>query len=154
MPNIPPVKAVYAMLFTLTEPTTITVGSLGSIRLSKRIYAYIGSARGSGGLRARVKHHLRRPKHRMHWHIDYITVNPAFKPLKLVYIETSMDLEEKLVERILSTNQYNVAVRGFGSSDKKSISHLLVCESNSIDYCLRVLVESIKIYGEPKVVDL
>ena len=65
-----------------------------------------------------------------------------------------MDLEEKLVERILSTNHYNVAVRGFGSSDKKSISHLLVCESNSIDYCLRVLVESIKIYGEPKVVDL
>ncbi len=154
MANIPPVKAVYAMLFTLEKPITITIRSLGSISLGKRIYAYIGSARGPGGLRARINHHLRRHKRRKHWHIDYITVNPVFKPLKLVYIETSMDLEEELVERILSTRQYSIVVQGFGSSDKKSISHLLVCNDVSVGYCLKVLVETIKPCGKPIVVDL
>ncbi|MAG36302.1 MAG: hypothetical protein CL878_08665 [Dehalococcoidia bacterium] len=39
-------------------------------------YAYVGSARGPGGLQARLRHHLRPPT-RPHWHIDYLRLTGA-----------------------------------------------------------------------------
>ena len=44
----------------------------GKLTLAAGQYAYVGSAHGPGGLRARVGRHLRAEKP-LHWHIDYLT---------------------------------------------------------------------------------
>ena len=41
-------------------------------KLAPGVYAYVGSARGSGGLRARCRRHLRRQKIQR-WHIDWLS---------------------------------------------------------------------------------
>ncbi len=47
------------------------MGRLGEHRFPKGAYAYVGSALGPGGLRARVGRHLETGR-RLRWHIDYL----------------------------------------------------------------------------------
>ena len=46
--------------------------------LEPGLYAYIGSAYGPGGLRARLGRHLR-PEKKLRWHIDQISTNTLDK---------------------------------------------------------------------------
>jgi Uri superfamily endonuclease len=48
------------------------VGALGLLDFKPGLYAYVGSAFGPGGLRARLGHHLSLVR-ALHWHIDYIS---------------------------------------------------------------------------------
>jgi Uri superfamily endonuclease len=50
----------------------IRVGSLGVIVFEPGHYAYVGSAFGPGGIRARLGRHFRRHK-KTRWHIDYLS---------------------------------------------------------------------------------
>ena len=49
----------------------IDIGSLGRFDILPGFYAYVGSAFGAGGLRARIGHHLESTAW-PHWHIDYL----------------------------------------------------------------------------------
>lgn len=60
---------LYALVFFLPQALTLPVGRLGEVEFPAGWYVYVGSARGSGGLAARVGRHLRRAK-RVHWHVD------------------------------------------------------------------------------------
>lgn len=62
---------MYALYIHLQCSEVLTIGSLGSHWFQVGNYLYIGSARGPGGIRARVNRHLRpeEEKHH-HWHID------------------------------------------------------------------------------------
>jgi Uri superfamily endonuclease len=69
MPDLPNEPGSYALFLKLSTSQELSVGRLGIGYFPTGSYVYLGSARGSGGLRARLKRHLRgASKH--HWHID------------------------------------------------------------------------------------
>ena len=61
----------YLMMLELDRRSSIAIGALGRRRFPAGAYFYAGSARGPGGLRARLAHHCRGPE-RPRWHIDYL----------------------------------------------------------------------------------
>ena len=69
--GIPSIPGTYALFLTLSVPAELTIGKLGAFAFPAGWYVYTGSARGPGGLQARLRHHLR-PASRPHWHIDHL----------------------------------------------------------------------------------
>ncbi|MBC7224523.1 MAG: GIY-YIG nuclease family protein [Anaerolineae bacterium] len=66
-----PRGGLYALVCSLPQPARIAVGRLGEVHFPSGWYVYVGSARGPGGLAARVGRHLRAEK-RVHWHVDHL----------------------------------------------------------------------------------
>jgi Uri superfamily endonuclease len=64
----------YALALASTEAASIPISKLGSLQLQPGFHAYIGSAHGPGGLRARLAHYLG-PSAHSYWHIDYLKVH-------------------------------------------------------------------------------
>ncbi len=77
-------------------------------------YFYVGSAFGSGGLRARLSRHLRNKK-KIHWHIDQLT------SLKETVIKGIMINLRAKNECLLSQIMHSIAelepITNFGNSD-------------------------------------
>jgi Uri superfamily endonuclease len=71
MDKLPVQTGTYTLLLTLSAPKVVTIGQLGRFELSPGVYAYQGSAWGSGGLRGRLGRHLKGTG-RKHWHVDYL----------------------------------------------------------------------------------
>jgi Uri superfamily endonuclease len=65
-------RGTYALLLWMDTPQMIAVGALGTVTFPRGYYLYLGSARGPGGLEARLARHRRRGDKRFHWHIDYL----------------------------------------------------------------------------------
>ncbi|MEE8332606.1 MAG: DUF123 domain-containing protein, partial [Alphaproteobacteria bacterium] len=70
--HAPAVPGAYALLILLKRRFAGNIGALGRVDLPPGAYLYLGSARGPGGLRARLARHARRGK-RLHWHVDRLT---------------------------------------------------------------------------------
>lgn len=120
--ELPSAPGAYALLLRLDAPTPIRAGRLGTITLAAGHYVYIGSARGPGGLRARVGRHRRREK-KAHWHIDALT---AVAPIVEVwYVETTARLECAWAEILRALPGVTIPARGFGASDCACDAHLL-----------------------------
>ncbi|MCK9541293.1 MAG: DUF123 domain-containing protein [Novosphingobium sp.] len=84
-------------------------------------YVYAGSARGPGGIRARLRRHFRRDKKR-HWHIDDLTC--AAKHLRAVPLAGGAECA--IVARLMELEGFAPALAGFGSSDCRVCpAHLL-----------------------------
>ncbi|MEM1631178.1 MAG: GIY-YIG nuclease family protein [Thermofilum sp.] len=120
-PQVTDRSGVYALVLELQQELEVTIGRERGA-LPPGIYVYIGSARGPGGVRARVLRHLRREK-KVKWHIDQLTA--AARALGIVFAET----RER--ECVLTPHLENIGfahpLPGFGSSDCTSgcRSHLL-----------------------------
>src|SRR5512139_3339944 len=56
--ELPEDKGTYILLVSLRQAKRLEIGRLGAFDLVPGFYAYVGSAHGSGGLRARIQHHL------------------------------------------------------------------------------------------------
>ncbi len=125
--TIPHEKGVYILILRVEELLNLSIGSLGSVTVKPGLYAYVGSARSFGGLRSRIKHHLMKGKKRLWWHIDYLTSHSNVKILCIIYGLTRLDLEECLAEALSKSSCWRYAIPGFGSSDKRSYSHLFSC---------------------------
>ena len=110
----------YTLLIDLPATTTVTVGALGTHRLSAGAYAYTGSALGPGGF-ARVARHRRtaRNDHDVrHWHIDSLLGDtPA--TIDRVYYAPGADVECAVANRLPAG-----PVDRFGASDCGCGSHL------------------------------
>lgn len=120
--RLTPGPGSYVLEFDLPEEITICAGRLGRIQFAPGRLRYYGSARGPGGLRARIQRHLHVEGRRAHWHIDALT---AAVPVVRVMISRSSG-ECDLVQRDLKTGQWVVAAAGFGSSDcRRCAAHLL-----------------------------
>jgi len=52
----------YLLLMTIARPLSLRIRTLTPVVLPPGWYVYAGNARGRGGMRARVKRHLRRGK--------------------------------------------------------------------------------------------
>ncbi len=84
-------------------------------------YIYCGSANGPGGLHARLKRHFLSEK-RQHWHIDRLTTATQSKAA-MIFPDGN---ECTLLEKLLRTDDFEVPLIGFGSSDCTHCpSHLL-----------------------------
>jgi Uri superfamily endonuclease len=69
--DLPDEKGTYVLIASVSQMKRIEIGRLGCFDIIPGYYAYVGSAFGSGGLRARLGHHLEATAN-PHWHIDYL----------------------------------------------------------------------------------
>lgn len=130
MDDLPVHPGSYALFLGLFNPCLIRVGKLGWYSLPAGFYAYQGSARGPGGLRARLGRHLRGGG-QLHWHIDYL------REVSEVLGYTYTIREEKRFgnlpaecfwsQTLIALPEAGVPIPGFGASDCHSgcLSHLV-----------------------------
>lgn len=112
----PVTPGAYALALQLDAPLEVRVGKT-SATLSAGDYLYCGSARGPGGLRARLARHMRRQK-RAHWHIDQLTL--VGNVLGAFILEGG---DECALNAAL--DGLPIPVAGFGSSDcRRCVAHL------------------------------
>ncbi|MDP6565559.1 MAG: GIY-YIG nuclease family protein [Alphaproteobacteria bacterium] len=119
--DVPAVPGAYALLIELRRPARLAIASLGRPALPPGRYVYCGSARGPGGLRARIGRHLRRDK-AVRWHVDHLT-----RRGRVLDVLALPDGDEcTLAARIGGSRGSAVPIPGFGSSDcRQCRSHLL-----------------------------
>lgn len=124
--SAPSTGGAYALMFALVEPV-IFCRSNESHQIEPGRYAYAGSAYGSGGLRARVGRHFRESK-AIRWHIDHLTHRT--RTLQAVLIEGGTECD--IVKALVSTGEFRIPLRGFGSTDcRRCRSHLLQWRAES-----------------------
>jgi Uri superfamily endonuclease len=116
--NDPSAAGAYVLAITIAAPIAVKLARKLVGVLNAGNYLYCGSARGPGGLRARLSRHIRRDKS-IRWHVDQLTTQ-AF--VKGVWTFPGGD-ECKLVKRL---SFLQTPIQGFGSSDcRQCDSHLL-----------------------------
>ena len=117
----------YVLILQMKKNQTIKIGKLGTYKFNKGYYGYIGSAFGPGGLRARIRHHLRKSRN-PHWHVDYLRRRSS--PVQIWWSTTLTRREHDWVvvmDRLLEVSH---VIKGFGASDCNCLSHLLYFERN------------------------
>jgi Uri superfamily endonuclease len=62
----------YVLMIELTESVQVTLLGKPKTTLKAGCYLYCGSAKGPGGIRARLSRHMRLRK-LIHWHVDRLT---------------------------------------------------------------------------------
>jgi Uri superfamily endonuclease len=116
--DIPAVPGAYVLAVNLTALVAAPIWAKLSARLAPGCYLYCGSAKGPGGLRARLAHHMRYGKS-IHWHIDNLTEAGTVLGAWTFPGGDECDL-------VTALSHLPVAIEGFGSTDcRKCTSHLL-----------------------------
>jgi Uri superfamily endonuclease len=114
--DAPTTAGAYVLALRLDAPLNVRVGRT-SASLSAGDYLYCGSARGPGGLRARLARHMR-PQKRAHWHIDQLT---SAARILGAFIDEAGD--ECALNAAL--DRLPTPIAGFGSSDcRRCAAHL------------------------------
>lgn len=114
-------KGAYLVILRLTSGLTLPSFPGGAVNMPAGRYLYAGSAWGGGGIRARLARHFREEK-KLHWHIDRLSLAAA----TLTGLAVPGGRECDLVESLLKSGRFRIAVPGFGSSDcRRCESHLL-----------------------------
>jgi len=111
----------YVLFIELRRRLALHETALAPAVLAPGRYAYCGSAYGPGGLRARLRRHLRREK-ALRWHVDHLTAAGRTFALGLA----PGGRECALVEGLRRGPGVEVPIAGFGSSDcARCPAHLL-----------------------------
>ena len=122
--DMPAGSGAYVLVLDLPAPVRLDIATLPEAALRPGRYLYVGSARGPGGIRARVRRHMRAAKSR-HWHIDRLTEVAGVDGA----IAFPGGRECDIVRALLAEHGVTTPVEGFGSSDCRVCdSHLLVLE--------------------------
>lgn len=118
---LPAGPGAYVLILDIPRSVPLRINTLPRIHLPPGRYAYVGSAKGPGGIRARVRRHLRRRK-KAHWHVDHLTAAGS-----VVEVLAHPDADEcDIVDRLLRDPGTTIPVAGFGSSDcKRCTAHLV-----------------------------
>lgn len=121
----PSSKGAYVLFIQIANSLEVALRGRAFV-LEPGFYAYCGSARGPGGLKARIERHRRTDK-KVHWHIDQVTTRAP-----VIAVGTSASLSEcALAASLLKETGCAIPVPGFGSSDCKTCqSHFLKLESS------------------------
>ena len=116
-----PLPGTYTLVMFAARGHLIQVGRLGRLPLERGYYAYVGSAFGPGGIKARVRHHLRTAAS-PHWHIDYLR---PFVDMRAVWYSTDTCPREHCWASIFQgMPDIGTPRPGFGASDCGCASHL------------------------------
>jgi Uri superfamily endonuclease len=70
--DAPSLPGAYILAIEITKPVMVTLPDKPGAGLDPGRYLYCGSAKGPGGIRARLGRHMRCGKV-VHWHVDHIT---------------------------------------------------------------------------------
>ena len=117
------VPGTYALILESSSKKSMKIGGLGNLLVQPGFYTYIGSALGTGGLKARVSHHLNTHR-RAHWHIDYLR---KITPLVEVWYRSGRDrFEHQWAEEM---KRLSLPIPGFGCSDCTCRSHLFFSDT-------------------------
>jgi Uri superfamily endonuclease len=121
--ELPEAKGTYILITSVAQARRLQVGSLGRFELIPGYYAYLGSAFGPGGLRARIAHHLASAAE-PHWHVDYLL--QIASPVEVWFTTGGRKLEQYWAEFLEAAPRFRVPIRRFGSSDyhRSRLSHL------------------------------
>ena len=119
--DLDPNPGSYVLTLKLSAPVALRIPRFAGSRLEPGIYAYAGSARGPGGIAARVGRHLGAEK-TVRWHIDHLTM-----VADAVWASVFPDADEcALVARLTGGDAFETPLPGFGSSDCRTCeAHLL-----------------------------
>ncbi len=116
--EIPELPGAYVLAVELSQPLTVTLGNRQPASLPAGRYLYCGSAKGMGGLRARIARHMRCGK-AIRWHIDNLT-----EAGRVLGAWTFAGGHE--CELVAALARLPAPIEGFGSSDcSRCRSHLL-----------------------------
>ena len=120
---LPEDKGTYVLIASVCQMKRLEIGSLGKFDIVPGFYAYVGSAFGSGGLRARIGHHLESTA-APHWHIDYLL--QLATPVEVWYSTQNRKLERHWADLLAELPGFRVPIHRFGSSDyhRSRSSHL------------------------------
>lgn len=144
-------KGVYILVFEVNRDMCMNIGSLGYVCFPKGVYGYVGSAKGFGGIKARIKHHMNKYKRRFRWHIDYLTVRNDVTINCVIYAET-LDIDEgDVVKEVISDRCWKLSVLGFGSTDSRSPSHLFICNCDYVTCIENLKIVFHKLGLEPQI---
>ncbi|MCB2087428.1 MAG: GIY-YIG nuclease family protein [Sphingomonadaceae bacterium] len=118
--QIPAEAGAYALFLRLDARLRFERRALAGV-LEPGWYAYAGSAKGPGGMRARLARHMRAGK-AVRWHVDEVS-NAAAEVAALAIPGGS---ECAIVDALLGSGRFSVPIPGFGSSDcRHCAAHLL-----------------------------
>ncbi|MBI5564338.1 MAG: GIY-YIG nuclease family protein [Chloroflexi bacterium] len=122
--QLPAERGSYVLVLEIKRSRALTIGRLGQVTLPAGMYAYAGSAFGSGGLRARLGRHLRGDGVK-HWHIDYLRAVAEVRDC--FYTVSDTRLECVWGQTLAAVPGATIPVPGFGSSDCQSncAAHLI-----------------------------
>jgi HEAT repeat protein/Uri superfamily endonuclease len=117
--------STYLLALWLRRAERISVGRLGSHFFPVGWYLYVGSARGAGGVAARVGRHARRVgcDKRAYWHVDFLRERAVWAGAWAA--RRDEPLECKWAEQMRALPGARVIVRGFGASDCRCPAHLI-----------------------------
>ncbi|RDD60702.1 GIY-YIG nuclease family protein [Ferruginivarius sediminum] len=122
--NIPASPGAYALVLRLRASLPLSdIRRFRDCTLPPGLYAYFGSAKGAGGLAARVGRHVRlRAGRRPHWHIDRLLARGEVVGV-VVWPEGD---ECTWRAGVQADRRVSVPLPGFGSSDCRACpAHLL-----------------------------
>ena len=122
--HLPADKGTYILIARVSQMKRLTIGSLGEFDIIPGFYAYVGSAFGFGGLRARIGHHLESTAE-PHWHIDYLLEHPETEITHVVIIGNPEKMEHKLAGFLADLNETSQLAPRLGAQDTRNSSHLL-----------------------------
>ena len=107
--GIPRQPGAYVLAIELSRPITLALAIRPSATLAAGCYLYCGSAKGPGGLQARIARHMRRGKP-IRWHIDNLTeVGCVLGAWTIV--------EGHECQLVAALSHLPMPIEGFGSSD-------------------------------------
>ncbi len=118
---LPASPGTYILILEASVRRRVRIGARGTVELEPGFYAYVGSARGPGGLAARLAHHRRRTRS-PHWHIDYLRRHTAFREVWLA--QSAAEWEHHWAEVLGSSPSASIPLARFGASDCGCRSHL------------------------------
>ncbi len=139
--TLPASHGTYVLSLFVARPQPITIGRLGQFNLPAAHYFYVGSARGAGGLRARVGRHVRGDG-TQRWHIDYLRVVAEVR--EIFYTVADGPLECAWSQALIHLPHAVIPVPHFGSSDCRSgcAAHLVGFSRRAdIDHVPHVLAQ-------------
>jgi HEAT repeat protein len=119
------VAGTYLLVLRMDTPQIIIVGRLGAIEFPEGWYLYVGSARGPGGLGARLARHHRRlsGSKRFHWHVDYLREHATWHGAWARAFERRLECDWAAALRGLTGA--TIVAAGFGASDCRCPAHLV-----------------------------
>lgn len=113
-------SGTYVLILQCATAARIEAGGLGVLELEPGWYAYVGSAFGPGGVRARCLRHWRGG--RPHWHIDYLRPSCDLREIWFAY--DAMRREHLWADLVGQARGACPPFSGFGATDCGCESHL------------------------------
>ncbi|MCS7178872.1 MAG: GIY-YIG nuclease family protein [Anaerolineae bacterium] len=106
----------------MEEPQRVRVGCRGEFDLLPGWLAYVGSARGAGGLAARLARHQRYPRP-LRWHVDFLL--PVARPVAAWWAVGTERRECLWAATLARMPGASRLIPGFGASDCRCPGHLI-----------------------------